>query len=74
MILGKITFDNSVKYIPKTEQTRQTKQNTIRSTSLPRKQNKNLSQNNKNSIKMWQHKDLECSNEQWIVTFNQKAY
>ena len=42
MTLRKITIDNSVRYIPKSEQTRENKAKTI-----PRKQNKKLSQNNK---------------------------
>ena len=40
MTLRKIIIDNSVRYIPKSEQTKEIKQNT-------RKQNKNISQNNK---------------------------
>ena len=49
MVLRKITVDNSVRYIPKTEQTkeRDTKQKTAKTGSLPRKQNEKLSQNNK---------------------------
>ena len=42
MTLRKITIDNSVRYIPKSEQTRENKTKTI-----PRKQNKKVSQNNK---------------------------
>ena len=44
MTLRKITIDNSVSYIPKSEQTKTT---TIKAGSLPRKQNKNCSRNNK---------------------------
>ena len=40
MVLRKITVDNSVRYIPKTEKTK-----TIKAGSIPRKQNKNISQN-----------------------------
>ena len=40
-----MTVDNSVRYIPKSEQTREIKQNTIRNKSTPRKQNKKISQN-----------------------------
>ena len=43
MTLRKITVDNSVKYIQKSEQTREIKQNTIKNKSSPRKQNKNIS-------------------------------
>ena len=59
MVLRKITVDNSVRYIPKREQTKEIKQNTIenekpiqpisggRGHPNTRKQNKKLSQNNK---------------------------
>ena len=47
MVLRKITIDNSVRYIPKSEQTRENKQNTIKNNSPAKKQNKNISQNNK---------------------------
>ena len=46
MTLRKITIDNSVRYIPKNEQTKTTKAG-----SLPRKQNKNISQNSKKFLK-----------------------
>ena len=49
MVLRKMTIDNSVRYIPITEKTkeREIKPKTIKAGSLPRKQNKNISQNNK---------------------------
>ena len=51
MTLRKITIDNSVRYIPKSEQTKEEdfepKTRTIKAGSLPRKQNKNCSRNNK---------------------------
>ena len=47
MTLRKITNDNSVRYIPKSEQTRENKTKTIKAGSIPRKQNKKISQNNK---------------------------
>ena len=49
MVLRKITIYNSVRYIPKTEQTkeRDSKPQATKAGSLPRKQNKNPSQNNK---------------------------
>ena len=47
MTLRKITFDNSVRYIPKSEQIREIKQNTIKNKSTPRKQNGKNSQNKK---------------------------
>ena len=49
MVFRKIENANSVKYIPKNEQTgdRDINPNTIKNSSLPRKQNKKPSQSNK---------------------------
>ena len=51
MALRKITNDNSVRYVPKSEQTKEKqikpKPKPIKAGSLPRKQNKIPSQNNK---------------------------
>ena len=51
MTLRKRTIDNSVRYIPKSEQTKEydikPKTRTIKAGSLLRKQNKNCSRNNK---------------------------
>ena len=49
MTLRKITIDKSVRYIPKSEQTKekQIKPKPIKAGSLPHKQSKNISQNNK---------------------------
>ena len=49
MTLRKITIDNSVRHIPKSEQPkeREIKPKTTKAGSLPRKQNKKISQNNK---------------------------
>ena len=49
MTLRKITIDNSVRYIPKSEKTKEkeTQPKTIKAGSLPRRQNKNCSKNNK---------------------------
>ena len=47
MTLGKITVDSSVRYIPKSGQTREIKQNTIKNNSLPKKLIKINSQNSK---------------------------
>ena len=51
MTLRKVTFDNSVRYIPVSEKTKERdikpKTKTIKAGSLPRKQNKNISQNYK---------------------------
>ena len=53
MVLRKITFDNSVRYFPKSEQIKEKeiKPKKIKAGSLPRKQNKNPSQNNKKFLK-----------------------
>ena len=51
MTLRKIAIDNSVRYIPKSEQMRENKTKTIKTGSLPRKQNKTISQNNKKFLK-----------------------
>ena len=51
MVLRKITNDNSVRWIPRNEQKKgDTKPNTLKNKSRPRKQNKNLSQDNKKFI------------------------
>ena len=65
MVLRKIIIDNSVRYIPKTAKTQEKdiKPKTIKAGSLPRKQNKNISQNSKKSLKMWQRVDLQNLNE-----------
>ena len=49
MTLRKITVDNSVRYLPKSEQTKgkNNKPKSTKAGSFPRKQNKKLSQNNK---------------------------
>ena len=53
MTLRKLTIDNSVRYTPKSEQTKEIKQNTIKNKKqnhpIPGggKPNKNISQNNK---------------------------
>ena len=47
MTMRKITIDNSVRYIPKSEQMRESKTKTIKAGSIPRKQNKKISQNKK---------------------------
>ena len=73
MVLRKITADNSVRFIPKSEQPREIKQNTIKNRKQSeqiqpnsggdkpntKKQNKKISQNSKkNSLQMWQQVDL----------------
>ena len=53
MVLRKKTVDNNVRFIPKSEQTkeRDSKPKTVKVGSLPRKQNKNISQNGKKFLK-----------------------
>ena len=53
MTLRKTTVDNSVRYIPATEQIKEknNKQETIKAASLPRKKNKNFSRNSKKIVK-----------------------
>ena len=53
MTLRKMAIDNSVKYIPQGEKTieRIIKPKTKKAGSLPRKQNKSISQNNKKFLK-----------------------
>ena len=51
MTLGKITVDNSVRCIPKKEKEKEIKPKTTKAGSLTRKQNKNISQNNKKFLK-----------------------
>ena len=52
-MLRKITIDNSVRCVPKKEQTkeRENKPKTITAGLHPRKQNKRISQNNENFLK-----------------------
>ena len=51
MTIRKITIDSSVRYVPKSEQTKEkeNKPKTTKAGSLPRNQNKKPSQNNKKS-------------------------
>ena len=53
MTLRKITIDNSVRYIPVIEKAKEKeiKPKSTKAGSLPRKQNKNISKNNKKMIK-----------------------
>ena len=50
--MRKITFDNSVRYIPKSGQSKEinVKTRAIKAGSLPRKQNKNCSRKNKKFV------------------------
>ena len=50
MVLRKITIDNSVRYVPKNEQTKEKeiKPQTIKAGSLPRKENKKIHKTIKN--------------------------
>ena len=53
MVLRKITIDNSIRYIPKTEKTKEKeiKPKAIKAGSHPRKQNKKISRNSKKFLK-----------------------
>ena len=53
MTLRKITIDNSVRYIQVSENTKEKdiKPKTTKAGSLPRKQNKNISQNSRKLLK-----------------------
>ena len=60
MVLRKITVDKSVRYVPKSEQTRDKdiKPKTIKINSFPRKQGKGTSQNKKKFAKDFAAKGL----------------
>ena len=53
MTLRKITVDNSVRYVPKSEKPKEKeiKPKTVKAGSLPRKQNKKISLNSKKILK-----------------------
>ena len=51
MVLRRMTIDNSVRYVPKNKKPKKNKPKTTKAGSLPRKQNKNPSQNNKKFLK-----------------------
>ena len=53
MTLRKITIDNSVRFIPVIEKTKEkgAKSKTVKAGSLPRKQNKKPTQNNRKFLK-----------------------
>ena len=59
MTLRKITTDNSVKYIPKGEKTREPKQNSIKNKSNLQNKTKLFHKTIKNSLILWQDKDLD---------------
>ena len=58
-MLRKITIENSLEYTAQNEQTRErdNKPSTTKNISLPKKQNKKLSQNNKKLIKEYRYVD-----------------
>ena len=62
MALRKMPVDNSVRYIPISEKTKKG-ESKPKAGSLPRIQNKNISQNNKKFPKIVQHKDSNNLNE-----------
>ena len=51
--MRRITVDNSVRSVPKSEKPKEKeiKPKTVKAGSIPRKQNKNISQNNKKFLK-----------------------
>ena len=59
MTFRKITNDNSVSYIPKTEQTTESQPKTMKAGSLLRKQSKNVSQNNKKFLKIFSAQEIK---------------
>ena len=63
-MLRKITVDNSVRYIPITEKSKERdfKPKTIKPGSLPRKQNKKIHKIIKSFLKTFQHKDSNVLN------------
>ena len=77
MVLRKITIDNSVRYIPKNEQTKEIKQNPTKNKNQSkkiqpvsgggklntRKQDKKFSKKTKNLLKILQQEDLEYLKE-----------
>ena len=65
MTLRKITVDNSVRYVPKTEQTKEKegKPKTIKAASLPRKKTKTFHKIIKRLLKILQQEDLQYLNE-----------
>ena len=63
MTLRKITIDNSVRYISKSEQTTEKKTKTIKAGSLTRKRNKKISQNIKSFLIMFHDQDSNSLNE-----------
>ena len=65
MTLRKITIDNSVRYIPATEQVKEknNKQETIKAASLPRKKTKNFHKTIKSFLIKFQHQDSNSLNE-----------
>ena len=65
MTLRKITIDNSVRYIPATEQMKEknNKEETIKAASLPRKKTKTFHEIVKNLLRILQQEDLEYINE-----------
>ena len=65
MVLRKISIDNSVRYVSKSEQTKEKniKPKTIKADSLPRRQNKTISRNSKIFLNIVAAVDLVSLNE-----------
>ena len=63
MVLRKITDDNSVRFIPKSEQTRENKPKTTKAGSLLVKKQKKIHKTIKSFLIMFQHQDSNSLNE-----------
>ena len=64
---------NSKKSNSQSDQTQDSKLNTKKNDSIPKKQNKKISQNKKKSLKiLYEEKDLKYLYENWSVSFNRK--
>ena len=63
MILRKIIIDNSVRYVPKSEQTKErvSKPKTTKASSIPLKQNQKIHKTIKTFLIMFQHQDSNIS-------------
>ena len=74
MTLRKVLVENSVKHIPQNEQTqeRDSKPNTININSLPRKQNKKLSQKKEKLIQKHKQRVLKLLNDEMLRLIKNK--